>query len=59
MAKKLPYVIYVKRIEDGDAVYLRAEEDVDQLAEMGESIPVGTYRLETTRPLTCQPRLEK
>jgi len=48
--KVLPKKVYVKwMIEQADAPWLEVDEDVENLAEKGETIYVGEYRLMTVR----------
>ena len=52
---KFPKRIYVKYEDAGDGeLFLVAVEDHDDLAEMGEGIPVGVYVLETTVKVTTK-----
>lgn len=48
MAKHtLPKKIYVKRVVERGEEYMCAETDIENLAEMGESVVVGVYELQS------------
>lgn len=44
---KLPKVLYVKREADGEDYYFVATDKVNDLAEIGEVIPIGIYKLDS------------
>ncbi len=43
--RKFPDVLYAKIEEDGDSSYFCADADMNNLANVGETVRVGTYKL--------------
>ena len=52
--KSFPSQIFVKKEVDGEDSYLVASETAQQLADLGEEIPVATYRLERVGKLVVK-----
>lgn len=59
MAKTFPKTIYVKREEDGSDTYFIADNNVNVMVEMGETVKVAKYSLVETGELTGVGQYEK
>lgn len=56
---KFPKTLYVKIEEDGDENYFVSFVEIGELAELGETVPVGVYELKGAGEVTTESFLTK